>query len=122
MNYLEMGGYLFTLPLTAIGIAVLALAGISAARIARGNTGQTKRQVGLVLHLGVFAFILGILAQTLGLFQAMNAIQHAGDISPALLAGGLRLSFITTIYGLLILTISFLAWMVLTWWSARAAE
>ena len=36
------------------------------------------------------------------MFQAFGVIQMAGDISPSLLAGGFRVSFISVMYGMLI--------------------
>jgi predicted hotdog family 3-hydroxylacyl-ACP dehydratase len=39
---------------------------------------------------GSLSFIFGLLAQAIGMFQAFEAIQQAGDISPALVAGGRR--------------------------------
>ena len=36
------------------------------------------------------------------MFQAFNVLHIAGDISPSLLAGGLKVSFISLIYALLI--------------------
>ena len=49
-----------------------------------------------------------ILGQIIGLYAAFEAIEAAADISPAMLAGGLKVSLITTIYGLLIFVISLL--------------
>ena len=38
----------------------------------------------------------------LGLIQAFNAIEVAGDISPALVAGGMKVALITTVGGLVV--------------------
>ena len=48
------------------------------------------------------ALVTGIFYQFLGMFQAFGVIQMAGDISPSLLAGGFRVSFISVMYGMLI--------------------
>lgn len=47
-------------------------------------------------------FADGYFYQLLGLFLALDAIQQAGDISLSLLAGGLKVSFISVMYGMLI--------------------
>ena len=67
---------------------------------------------------GSTAFFLGLLAQVLGLYQAMTAIQAAGDISPALVAGGFQVSLIAPIYGLIIFVISLIVYLLINFWSA----
>ncbi len=53
-----------------------------------------------VREFGILALALGILGQLIGLFEAFKAIELMGDVSPALLAGGLKVSSVTTLYGL----------------------
>ncbi len=56
---------------------------------------------------GLLALSLGILGQLLGLFQMYDGIvSMGGEISQTMLVGGLRVSSITSIYGLLIYSIS----------------
>lgn len=56
---------------------------------------------------GTFALTIGVLEQLLGLFQLYEGIvSMGGEISHSILAGGLRVSSITTIYGLIIYSIS----------------
>ena len=56
---------------------------------------------------GLLALTTGILGQLIGIFQMYEGIvSMGGEISQAMLAGGLRVSSITTIYGLLIYSIS----------------
>lgn len=55
-----------------------------------------------VKEIGLLALLTGIFYQVLGMFQAFGVIQMAGDISPSLLAGGFRVSFISVMYGMLI--------------------
>ena len=63
--------------------------------------------------MGIFAAVFGIFGQCIGLFQAFMAIEAAGDISPAMIFGGLKVSMITTLYGIFIFLISFLIWFLL---------
>lgn len=53
-----------------------------------------------VREFGLLALTLGVLGQLIGLFEAFKAIELMGDVSPALLAGGLKVSSVTTLYGL----------------------
>lgn len=44
---------------------------------------------------------LGFLGTVVGLVQSFDAIQAAGDISPALVAGGMKVALLTTLLGLI---------------------
>jgi len=57
------------------------------------------------------AFMLGILGQVLGLYQAMSAIQQAGAVSPALLAGGFQVSLVPPMYGLILFILSLVSYL-----------
>ena len=59
------------------------------------------------------ALVVGILGQVIGLFEAFQAIEEMKEVSPSLLAGGLKVSSITTIYGFIIYIFSYLCWFVL---------
>ena len=55
--------------------------------------------------IGLFIGIapqLGFMGTVLGLIQAFDAIEVAGDISPALVAGGMKVALITTVGGLVV--------------------
>ena len=62
--------------------------------------------------IGTFALVFGIVGQLLGLYQAFGAIEEMGGVSPALLMGGLKVSMITTFYGITIFLISLILWFI----------
>lgn len=64
----------------------------------------------MILYIGSFAFIFGIFGQIIGLYGALDAIERAGDIAPFLIAGGLKVSLLTVIYGLSLLLFSSIVW------------
>ena len=66
-----------------------------------------------IVVAGSLAFMLGILAQAIGIYQALIAIQAAGDVSPALIFGGFKVSLIAPLYGLFIFVITLIIWLVL---------
>ncbi|NBC64295.1 MAG: hypothetical protein GVY07_01360 [Bacteroidetes bacterium] len=101
-----MGGPLFMGLLTIILVALIATAVYSFVKINRD--GSSPKSVSLVKEIGIFGFVFGIFGQFLGLYQAFTAIEAAGDVSPALLAGGLKVSMITTLYGMIIFVIAWL--------------
>lgn len=88
MNLFYEGGPLF------MGLLTLLLGGIVYAAFKHKDS---------IKLLGLLALSLGILGQLIGIFQMYEGIvAMGGEISQAMLAGGLRVSSITTIYGLLI--------------------
>lgn len=67
-----------------------------------------------IKSVGLFGLMLGILTQLIGLQGMFQALEEIGDVSPALLAGGLKVSMIATEYGVVIFLISYLIWFGLT--------
>ena len=104
-------------PLTLLGIGALLLMGKKIVDVyisAQGPAARHRAMVNLVLQIGIFTFFLGILSQAIGLMQAFSAIEQAGgDISPALLVGGLKVSMIAPVYGLIIFMVAFIGWAAL---------
>ena len=45
---------------------------------------------------------LGFLGTVIGMVMAFDQIQQAGDISPTVVAGGMKVALITTIFGLIV--------------------
>lgn len=68
------------------------------------------KRLKLIKSTGVFALATGILGQLIGLYSAFSMIQEAGAVSTEILVGGLRVSMITTLYGMIIFLISYLLW------------
>lgn len=111
-----MGGPLFMGILTLLFLMMLALAIYRGLQLRRNEILHEtifRHQLTHIKSVGLFALVFGIFGQLLGLYQAFAAIERVGDISPALLAGGLKVSMITTLYGALIFLISYLIWLVL---------
>lgn len=75
------------------------------------NTLIMRHRITYIKSVGLFALVFGIFGQLLGLYGAFLAIEAAGDISPSLLYAGLRISAITTIYGMVIYLLSYLLWL-----------
>ena len=60
--------------------------------------------VWLSLFISV-APMLGFLGTVIGMIQAFDAIESAGDISPRLVAGGIKVALLTTAFGLIVAVI-----------------
>ena len=46
--------------------------------------------------------MLGFLGTVVGMIEAFDAIEAAGDISPTLVAGGIKVALLTTVFGLIV--------------------
>jgi biopolymer transport protein ExbB len=60
--------------------------------------------VWLSLFISV-APMLGFLGTVIGMIEAFDAIENAGDISPRLVAGGIKIALLTTAFGLIVAVI-----------------
>ncbi len=109
-------GGLFMPILTLLLLAVLAMAVYNAIQISNRKVEHStsfRYQLKYIKSVGLFALVFGIFSQLLGLYQMFSFIETAGAISPALVAGGLKVSTIPTVYGVIIFLISYIAWMAL---------
>lgn len=91
------GGPLFMSVLTFVLFATVVLVALSF---------KNPSLVKAVKHAGLLAFIIGLLAQFISLFEVMGVLQEIGNVSAPLLAGGLKVSLIAPIYGLIIFIIA----------------
>lgn len=110
------GGPLFMGVLTFLFFIILAIAAYHLVIILKNDfkdINESRKKLKYIKSLGLFAFVSGIMGQLMGLYNAFGAIEQAMDISPQILAGGLKVSMITTIYGALIFLISYLLWIIL---------
>ena len=101
------GGILFMSILTLIFLAALVLIVINF-RLNQSGKGSTEK-IAMIRSVGLLALVTGIFGQCIGLYSALEYIKQAGSISPGMLAGGISVSMITTIYGMLIFGVVYLA-------------
>lgn len=90
LDYFIMGGPLFMGILTLILLLMI--------------YGAVRKRY--VKELGLLALAVGFMGQLLGLFGAFEGIEQMGGVSQPILAGGLKVSSITSVYGLLIYIVS----------------
>ncbi len=84
---------------------------------ARKNLDEQALVGGLhaILFWGGMSALLGIMGQLQGIYNALNVIRQAKEISPAVVMQGFSESFTTTIFGLWILAVAAPAWFFLAW-------
>ena len=109
-----LGSKLFMGIQTIIAVIMIVLSVFSAKAVLANQVNEnSQRKISLIKEVGLFAFIIGLLASALDLMGALQAIEAAGDISPSLLAAGLKITFITPTYGLMIYTLALLIYFAL---------
>jgi biopolymer transport protein ExbB len=81
------------------GIDVVEKSIISYGGIQEGLLERGLSWIALFIALGP---MLGFLGTVVGMIQAFDAIEAAGDISPSLVAGGIKVALITTVGGLIV--------------------
>ncbi len=86
------------------------------------NLKKVLRRIGYGKSIGLFAMITGILGQLIGFYEAFSAIENAGDISPELMYGGIKVSMIATLYGISIYLISLMLWFAASIFIERKLE
>ena len=86
------------------------------------NLAQTKAKLKHIKTIGTFALITGILGQLIVLYQAFDVIEKMGNVSQSVLMGGLKVSMIPTIYGIVIFTISLLLWLTFDFIVTKKSE
>lgn len=93
---LDEGGPLFMYTTLFILIAMIAL-------LIRGFLKPTTRPktITLVSSMSLFVLVWGFLGQMIGLITAFDAIEAAGDISPSMLAGGLKIAILSPLFGMI---------------------
>ena len=104
------GGPFFMFPILFLLILILVL-------IVKGfiNKNDNTKTISLISSIGWFTLVWGILGQTIGLIGAFDAVQAVGNISLGVMAGGLKVSLLTTLFGSFTFLVARLGIIILIW-------
>jgi hypothetical protein len=114
-NLFYMGGPLFMSCLTILLIVMviwIVYHFVAFYMVKKVDNEKTLRYLAYGKSIGLFSLVFGILGNLIGLYMAFSAIEQAGDIAPVLVYGGLKVSIITTLYGIFIYLLSLLLWFI----------
>ena len=64
--------------------------------------GLLEKNISWLTLFIALAPMLGFLGTVIGMIQAFDSIQSAGDISPTVVAGGIKVALLTTVFGLVV--------------------
>ena len=116
IDFLILGGTTITIPLTALFVASFILVIRSAILILKSkfkNPESALQSIRNIKFLGIISLCIGILGQIIGVYEAFMTIENWGSVKPLYLFSGLRISSISTIYGIFIFTFSYISWIAL---------
>ncbi len=107
---LNEGGPFFMYPLFFIIILLLIL-------VVKGflQKGSVDKTISLISSIALFAIVWGFLGQIIGLIGAFDSIEDMGEVSPAVMAGGLKIAFLAPVFGMFAFLVGRLGIIILTW-------
>lgn len=63
------------------------------------DVAKSKKMSGLASDVSILGLVIGFLGSTIGMITAFDAIEAIGDISQGMMAAGLKVAFLTTVFG-----------------------
>ncbi|MCB9024218.1 MAG: MotA/TolQ/ExbB proton channel family protein [Lentimicrobiaceae bacterium] len=114
-KHLIEGGIWFMLPIYLLAIGIILLSGMQAyqrAQIKTTKPANYAKRTEAILFLGSLAFLWGLLGQITGMMQMLGILSEFSDISPSLIAGGIKVSLLAPLYGFVIFIFSAVVWFV----------
>jgi len=104
------GGPFFTYTIFIILIVVLAL--FISAFLQKKDYNKT---ISLMSHFAWFAVAWGFLGRTFGLIMAFDNVSAAGELTPSLLASGLKMALLDPLFGIFVFILARAGIIILTW-------
>ena len=95
------GGPIFTYTIFIVLIIILAL-------FIKGlmDKGDNKKTIDLMASFAWFAVAWGFLGRTFGLIKAFDLVESAGELTPSLLAGGLKMALVDPLFGIFVFALA----------------
>jgi biopolymer transport protein ExbB/TolQ len=122
MTFLQMlGEYKWSLLPLAMLIIIIAVYD-AILIVNKANHDRIKNGLTALLVTGSICAALGIFAQIHGIWEALEAIMAASDISPMIVMYGLKVSFASTLFGLGSFVVSGIFWLGLSAWNAGTSS
>jgi biopolymer transport protein ExbB/TolQ len=77
------------------------------------ESNQSIKMLGLAIDSSLLGLVIGFFASILGLISAFDSVEAMGDPDPSVFAGGLKVSLLTAVYGLLTFIIARIGILIL---------
>jgi len=109
LSIISDGGPVFMIPLVLLMVVVIIL--LVVALSGKMSINKASKLIG---HVSLFALVWGFLGSTLGLISAFDAIESVGGISEPMMASGLKIALLSTLFGLITFLIGRAVIIILT--------
>jgi hypothetical protein len=102
------GGPVFTYTIFIVLVIVLAffIKGLM-------DKGDNKKTIDLMASFAWFAVAWGFMGRTFGLIKAFDMVGAAGELTPSLLAGGLKMALVDPLFGIFVFVVARLGIIIL---------
>ncbi len=104
------GGPIFSYPILILLFVIVFL--IIKGFIQKGNIGKT---VALLKSLSWFTLAWGFLGRTFGLIVAFDNVASSGELTPSLLAEGLKMAILGPLFAILVFIIARIGILIFIW-------
>jgi len=95
------GGPVFTVPIFILLLVVIGL--FIWGFLKKENQ---EKAVSLLNHIGWFAVAWGFMGRTFGLIMAFDMVEAAGELTPRLLADGLKMALVDPLFGIFVFIVA----------------
>ncbi len=96
-RFMEGGSFFMSLILICL-LLTLAFVIIAFINLKR-DLSKSKKMTGLASDVSILGLVIGFLGSIIGMIAAFDAVNAVGDISSGTMAAGLKVSFLTTVFG-----------------------
>lgn len=95
------GGPIFTYPILIFLLVIIVLFAIEIIK-----TGDRNKVVLIIKNLGWLAVAWGFMGRTFGLIKAFDMVAAYGELTPRLLADGLKMALVDPLFGIFVFVIA----------------
>ena len=86
-----------------------------ALRNMKDNVEKAKKIIGLASEAGLLGLVLGFFGSIIGMITAFDALEGFGEMNSGIIAGGLKVSFLTVLFGTFTFIISRIGILIYKW-------
>lgn len=111
-NFMDGGPGFMTLHYL-MWILVISFTVIAIKSIRNKNYKKLEKLNTTILFIGGFGLLFSLFYRTMGMYSAFSVLETTSDISPTLVAGGLKSSLVAPLYSLFLFLVTGVIWFVL---------
>lgn len=112
-NFIDGGPFFMTLHyLMWILVIVFTILATKNFRTTNRNYKKLEKFNTTILFIGGFGLLFSLFYRTMGMYSAFSVLETSSDISPSLVAGGLKASLIAPLYSLFLFLVTGIIWFI----------